>query len=102
MLTGLERCHYRVAGSLEMPCRMFVDRGVTASYVTATQTEPQMHPLIIVLYAFLAAVLAAGLLNVSFRSVITRQKMLGFVTLRRFWRMGRRIAGLDPNPHCQH
>src|SRR6478672_12153171 len=45
-------------GFLEMPARMLVPRLVAASDVAAGQAQPQMHPVVAALQAFLAPVAA--------------------------------------------
>src|ERR1700742_2027900 len=70
MLSRLERGHNWVALFVKMLSGMPIHRGVAAADMTAAQTKTQMHPLVIVLYAFLTAILTPGFVNTSFAGVL--------------------------------
>src|SRR6185503_16360906 len=54
----LERLDDRMAALLEMPGRMLVPRLVAAADVAAAEAQPQVHPVVAGLQAFLAPVAA--------------------------------------------
>jgi hypothetical protein len=55
VLTGLEAADYRVARSVEVRRRMAMRRIVAAPNMAASETKPEMNPLVAHLQTFLAA-----------------------------------------------
>ena len=68
---------------MKVPGRVLVNRGVAAAYVTATQTEPQMYPLVVVLSALLASIFASGFVDTGLVGVFAGQKRVSIVAFGR-------------------
>src|SRR5687767_2483670 len=54
-----ERRHYRVIGLVKVLRRVLIAGRIAAAHVAALKAQPQVNPLVIVLYAFLTAIRTA-------------------------------------------
>src|SRR6185369_6671059 len=91
MLAFLERCHQWVLFLMKMFCCMLVNRRIATAHMTASKTKAEMHPLVVVLNTFFAAVNASRLKDGCHFFVLTGNELSDL-----FPRSFIAVAGLKP------